>query len=273
METNFNHKRQFSVLLFVLVFGFPLILLLLQSFAFGWQWPGIFPSLLSLKAWQVLFSEQRILSSVGLTCIIGITVVLINFLLGMPAAKALAHYNFCGKSAIEAFFMMPLLVPSLAVAMGINVTMIKIGLANNLVGVISVHLVPTLPYTIKILRSGYENIGIRWEEQAKTLGVPPVKIFLTVWLPLLIPSIRSAAILTFVISLSQYALTALIGGGNVTTLAMLYFPYFESANKSVMACFSVVFALLPVLFLGIFELALRGLGLAIGFPRKFDWRT
>ncbi len=239
------------------VFVVPFIFLIIMSTAYRWFWPELIPQEFNLYAWRVLAEEPKLATALINTLMLGGLVAILNLILALPAGKALAHYNFLGKSTIETILLLPILIPSLAVAMGIQLTMIRVGLADNLGGVLIVHLLPTLPYSIRIFRAGFENLGIKWEEQALTLGVAPKIIFLTIWLPLLIPSIRGALFLTFVISLSQFALTALIGGGNVVTLAMLYFPLFSSANRSVLAVFSLLFALLPIIFLFVTELALR----------------
>ncbi|MGA9288408.1 MAG: ABC transporter permease, partial [Anaerobacillus sp.] len=94
-------------------------------------------------------------------------------------------------------------------------------------------------------------------EQASVLGAGILVRFMTISLPLLLPSIRSLMLLTFVISLGQYALTAIIGGGTVMTLPLLYYPYFSSSNEAIVAGFSLLFALLPLLFIGALEVMLR----------------
>lgn len=245
--------KQFGIMVFVA----PIIFLVMMSIGSKWFWPDLIPREFNLYAWGVLAEEPKLLPALIDTLILGGLVAIFNLLLALPAGKALAHHDFVGKSTIETFLLLPILIPSLAIVMGIQLTMIKMGFAYNLGGVLLVHLLPTLPYSIRIFRAGFENLGLKWEEQALTLGVPPKSIFLTIWLPLLLPSIRTALFLTFVISLSQYALTALIGGGNVVTLAMLYFPLFSGANPSVLAAFSLLFAILPLMFLSVTELALR----------------
>jgi putative spermidine/putrescine transport system permease protein len=94
-------------------------------------------------------------------------------------------------------------------------------------------------------------------EQAALLGAGRLKVFYTIYFPQLIPSIRSVIFLASTISLSQYLLTALIGGGNVLTLAGLYFPYFSSADDTVIASFSMLFAILPIGIWLLFEGLLR----------------
>lgn len=237
----------------VVFFVLPLLFLILQSFAFGWRWPDIFPTDFSLRGWQVLAREPQLFSALGVTMLIGFSVVILNLLLAIPAGKALAQYHFKGKAWIESLLFLPILIPALAVAMGIHFTMIKLGLANVWWGVVLVHLIPTLPYSVRIMRSGYERMGTQWIEQAISLGVSRWRVFWTVSVPFLLPSLRSAVVLAFVISLSQYVLTIMIGGGNVITWAVIYYPFLRSVDDAVIASFSLLFALLPLLFIALFE--------------------
>lgn len=231
----------------------PLLFILIQSFAFSWPWPQILPKSLSIRGWEVLLKETKIVTALWSTMLIGGMVVILNLVIALPAAKVLAQDNFKGKALVETFLLMPILIPALGLAMGLHLTMVKLGLANQWIGVVLIHLIPTIPYSIRILRAGYMNLGVKWEEQARSLGVRPGQIFMTIYLPLLLPSLRSACILAFVISLSQYVLTALIGGGNVVTLAMIYYPYFTSVDRAVIAAFSLLFAIIPIFFLIIIE--------------------
>ncbi len=241
----------------VLIFLAPFIVLLLSSFAFSWRWPDLLPQSYSLRAWEVIIREPQIISALKTTMLIGGMVVLLNLMIAFPAAKALAYYEFKGKSVIEGLLLMPILVPALAVAMGIHLTMLRLGWANMWWGVVLVHLIPTLPYSLRILRSGYDRLGMHWTEQARSLGVYPWRVFWTVSIPFLLPSIRSLILLVFVISLSQYALTLIIGGGLVVTLPIIYYPFMTSVDTAVMASFSILFAIIPILFLLMMEAIIR----------------
>lgn len=241
----------------ILIFLVPLLFLVMSSFAFSWRWPDLLPQSYSLRAWQALMSEPNMLPAMWMTMLIGGMVVLLNLLLAMPAAKALAYYEFKWKSMIEGLLLLPILLPVLVIAMGIHLTMIRLGWANIWWGVVLVHLIPTLPYSLRILRSGYDRLGTHWTDQASSLGVSPWRVFWTITVPFLLPSIRSVIILTFVISLSQYVLTFLIGGGSVVTLSLIYYPFLSSVDTAVMASFSLVFAMMPIVFLIITEAIIR----------------
>ncbi|MDX8364384.1 ABC transporter permease [Cytobacillus sp. IB215665] len=249
--------KNIGLLIMISLVCLPVSLIVVNSFSYGWRFGHVVPEHYSARGWMILFKDQKLIEALQTTITIGIGVLILNFIIAFPAAKGLAQKSFFGKSMFETLLLLPILIPSLAVAMGLHITFIKLGLADHWLGVTIVHLIPTVPYTVRILRAGYERIGVKWEEQAKSLGASPLKIFATITLPLLYPSVRTASFLIFVISLSQYVLTALIGGGTVVTLATIYYPYFNTVDDAVIASFSILFAILPIGFMLCIELVIR----------------
>jgi putative spermidine/putrescine transport system permease protein len=232
----------------------PVVLVGLQSISFRWRWPDLFPHHFGLSAWQAVFGDPNLMHALKYSVTITAAVVMLTIVISMSAARALAFNNFKGKTLIETILMLPLLIPLLFIVMGLHLTMIRFDLADSIYGVVLVHLLPTVPYGIRILRTGYERVGMRWYEQATVLGASRQKQFWTITVPMMMPSIRSTIVLTVVITLSQYALTAIIGGGVITTLPLIYYPYFSSANQSIMAAFTMLFAILPLIFWFLIEL-------------------
>ncbi len=248
-RSSFHPKTRFSMTAFLLIASLsavPFLLIVstsLQSF--------------SVDEWQSLLRMPGLGEAILTSVLISVAVILFNFLLGIPAAKAMAFYSFTGKSTISTLLLLPLLIPLLLVVMGIHVAFLRLGLANHVIGVVIVHLLPTLPYSIKMFQSGFESIGSQQEMVAKTLGASRYEIYRSIYLPQLLPTIRGVIFLVSVISLGQYLLTALIGGGNVSTLAILYFPFVGSADDALIASYSLLFALVPVFVWFLFELILR----------------
>jgi len=258
--------KKFVLVLLSILILIPVLLLIVQSLSKRWNYGHLLPKEWSLRAWDVLLSEQRLTEAIGWSYLIGILVIILNIFIGVLAGKALAHENFKGKSMIETMLILPIIIPSLAVAMGVHFTMIRWGIADHWLGVVVVHLIPTVPYSIKMFRNAFDQIGLKQEEQANSLGASKLYIFYSIYFPQLIQTIRAVVFLIFVISLSQYALTAIIGGGNVLTLAMIYFPYFSTVDDAVMSSFSLLFATLPVILFLLCEFVLR---LMNPYKRKF----
>jgi putative spermidine/putrescine transport system permease protein len=240
-----------------LLFVFPLLFLMYKSFFGVWRWGSPHPSEPSFRAWQVLMNEGEFLGSIGVSIWIAIVVLAVNLLIGITSGKVFSLSSFKGKSIVETLLMLPLFLPVLVVAIGLHITFIRYGLADHWTGVALVHLVPTIPYSIKMFKTGYDRIGTKLIEQSALLGGKTFQRFYHIELPLLLPSIRSVLFLTIVISLSQYVLTAIIGGGNVVTLAMVYYPFTDTADEAVMAAFSIVFAIIPLMLYIILEGCLK----------------
>lgn len=249
-------KSLFYIISFLL-FVFPLLFLIYKSFFGVWRWGSPFPVEPGLRAWQVLMNEGEFVDSIGTSIWIATVVLALNLLIGVTSGRVFSLSSFRGKSIVEALLMLPLFLPVLVVAIGLHITFIRYGLADHWTGVALVHLVPTIPYSIKMFKTGYERIGTKLIEQSTMLGGRAFQRFYHIELPLLLPSIRSVLFLTIVISLSQYVLTAIIGGGNVVTLSMVYYPFTDTADEAVMAAFSIVFALIPIVLYIILEGCLK----------------
>ena len=63
-------------------------------------------------------------------------------LIGLSAGRALGLYEFRGKRVIQFLMLAPVIVPGIAVTLGIQVFFLRYGLADTVAGVVLVHLGP-----------------------------------------------------------------------------------------------------------------------------------
>ncbi len=228
----------------------PFIGLGIKSFSPAWRWPTLIPHNWSIEAWQKIFSPHTHIWEVLLTSIwIAIVVTLINICLAIPAAEVLARSHFYGKTIVEAFLLLPIVVSPLVSTMGIHMTFIRIGLVDSAWGVILAHLVPTFPYMLRSLMISFDTLGFQWEEQAALLGARRLLRMREVVLPFIIPGLVVGSALSLIVSLSQYMLTFLIGGSQVMTLMLVMFPFVQAGDPTIAASYSILFAFLSVLML------------------------
>lgn len=236
-----------SVLFWTLV---PLLALLLWSFSAGWRWPMLLPQAWSSRAWEALAQPgtralPALLTSLG----IALLATLLALGCGVPAALALGRYRIRWRTLIELLIFAPLLVPPLTVAIGLQVVFIRLGLADTLLGVVLVHSLFSLPYVVLLLTNAVARLGVEWEQQARSLGATPWRAFWHVTLPLLWPTLSVAALLAFLVSWSQYALTLLIGGGQIFTLPLLVFAAARGSDPALGAAAALLFIAPTTLFL------------------------
>ncbi|WP_018249565.1 ABC transporter permease [Orenia marismortui] len=245
-----------TTLIYILLLSLilPLIVLVIWSFTNDWPWPKLFPQSFTLEGWKYFINPVNgAWDALQSSFLIGIGVTLLALLVSIPAAKALGLYDFPGKSLINILVLAPIIIPPLAVTMGIHINFMKYGLTDNVIGVMIVHLIPCIPYSIRILTNVFEAMGDKLELQAKVLGANSWQTFIYVTLPLIYPGIFSAGIMVFIISFSQYLLTFLIGGGQVVTFPMLLFPLVKSGDRMLAAVYSWVFIIAALIFTLIME--------------------
>ena len=226
----------------------PMIPLFIWSFSHGWFFPSLLPETYSLKAWRYLFSPTSgVMAALWDTILISAGATFLSVLVGVPAGRAMGQHQFRGKTLVELLILAPVIVPGIAVVLGIHVVFIRYGLANSLIGVMLVHLIPTLPYMVLVMSGVFANYDASYEQQARTLGAGPIRTWWYVTLPAILPGIIVGGLFAFLVSWSQYILTLLIGGGRVVTLPLLLFNFATAGRNDIAGAISMIY-IVPGLF-------------------------
>jgi putative spermidine/putrescine transport system permease protein len=263
-----KHRRHIGRSIGLVVMGFlllvPFVPLIFWSFSRRWFFPSLLPDELSDRAWSRIFdASSGVMDALVESLIIATAVAVIAAVIGLSGGRALGLYRFRGKRFIELYLLAPVIVPSIAVAMGIQIIFIKAGIAGGIPGVVLVHLIPTIPYVVLVMGAVFSNYDTSYEEQAKVLGANPIRVFIHVTLPAVLPGLVVAAFFAFLISWSEYITTVLIGQGRVQTLPMLLFAFIRS-DPSIAAALSLFFIAPAILLMFLTSRYLSGDQSAVG---------
>jgi molybdate transport system permease protein len=90
-----------------------------------------------------------------------------------------------------------------------------------------------LPLLVRTVRAGIEQVDRRYEAAASTLGAGPLRVFLTVTLPLARPAVAAGAVLGFARALGEFGATIMIAGsipGSTRTLAVAIYSFAETGR-------------------------------------------
>ncbi|MDR3493263.1 MAG: ABC transporter permease subunit [Ancalomicrobiaceae bacterium] len=159
-------------------------------------------------------------------------VVVLSALIGVPAAYALARRNFPGKSIVLVLFLLPLLVPPITFGVPLATVLYRAGLAGTMSGVIIANLVPTVPFTVVLMIPFIEQIDPRVEHAARVFGAGTGRLFTRILVPLLLPGIFAATLLSMVRTVSMFELTFLTAGSSSQTLVVaLYYSVFAAGVR------------------------------------------
>lgn len=222
-------------------------LLILYSFARNWFWPALTPPVLSTDAWRyVLGAQSGVGAAVATSTGLAVAVTIVAVVLSFPASRLLAWNSFPGKRVLLFVLLLPVLSPPQAATMGLHAMFLRIGLTETLTGVLLVHLIPAVPYTILMLTGSFTRLDPDLEAQARTLGASRLAVMRYVTLPAIAPGLAVAASFAFLISWSQYLPTLLIGGGRLVTLPMALVSFQNGGEQSIAAALCLVF-IFPVL--------------------------
>ena len=253
--------RIFLVIYLLLLF-IPLVLVLIWAFTDAWPWPGLWPADFSLRGWREIFTgTDAVTGTLFWSIAIAVAVSIITTVIATMAARALCHHDFAGRELFRFATVLPFLIPSTVFAMGIQVFFLRTGLADTVPGVILAHSIVALPYAVTIMCDVTAAVGMRMEEAAICSGACRLRAFFEVGLPLLLPGVLSALSMSYIISFSQYFLTLIIGGGTVTTLAVVMFPFLTAGDRTVAAAYAVTFLAVTFGVFLVFEAILKYLGM------------
>lgn len=242
--------RPFFLGLFVFWIFFPFISIIIWSIAAGWRFPDLLPEEYSLRGYAVSFDPngdiiRGVITSTAIALIVGVIATAI----GSAAGRAIAMYTFKMKKLFQFLVLAPLIVPGLAVTMGIQILFIKYGLSDTLQGVILAHLIPTVPYVVMIMSGTFANFDPSYEEQGQVLGASRFTVLRKITLPIVLPGLAVSFLFAFVISWSEYILTLLVGGAAVKTLPMVLFAFLRGSDLTLVGAASIVFMIPPLILL------------------------
>ncbi|MBD3883740.1 ABC transporter permease subunit [Phormidium tenue FACHB-886] len=250
--------RNTLIVLILIVLFLPFLPLLIWSFTQGWFFPQLVPQQWTLQHWeQVLSTTSRVGEGVMQSLAIALLTTGLSLLVGLPAGRALGLMEFPGKTLLKLFLLTPIIVSPLATLMGIQFILIRLGLSGTLLGVVLVHLMPTIPYMTLVLSSVFANFERGYETQARSLGASPWQVLVQVTLPLIAPGVMVGALFAFLISWNEFLLTFFVGSGQVFTLPMVLFTLLQGGNQGLIAAVAITSILPGLVFLLLASRALQ----------------
>jgi putative spermidine/putrescine transport system permease protein len=222
-------------LLVIAFLALPMLLML--RYSFNSFVPGKFMvEAVTVENYVKLATDPYYRHVLGLTLGVSASVTVLTLIVGWPVAQFLARTQSRHKGLLLLAVVLPLFVGNAVRAAGWMVAFGREGLINRLLqaaGVIDAPLeimfTPTaviigivsvnLSYVVLTLSSVIEGIDRRAEEAALSLGATPFETWRLVTLPLALPGLLAAGVLSFILSMNAYATPVLLGGPSFQMMA------------------------------------------------------
>lgn len=151
-------------------------------------------------------TAQDLLPSMWNSFVVAVSVVILNLLVGVPAAYAMAKIRYRGRNASIYTILTTRVIPDIALVVPFFLVIKNLGLLDTLGSLIVTYLAITVPFTVFILVSYFEGLPDDLDKAARIDGCSRFQTLLKVFLPLAVPSLVAIILFTFLTSWNEFLL-------------------------------------------------------------------
>jgi putative spermidine/putrescine transport system permease protein len=225
----------------------PLVILFLLSFKPG---PNVyFPFQgFTLEHYKDLLRHPEALPTVINSFIVAAGSSCVATALGTAVALLNMRFDYRGGKLLFALAMLPLVVPAIILAVALRQLLSQAGIDRSLWTVAVAHSVVALPYVILIVSARLASFDPDLEEAAMDLGAPYRRVIVSIVLPLIAPSIVSAWLVAFTVSVDEVAVARFLYGDDETFPVFLLGRLRLAKELPTMFAFAAVMILVTMLF-------------------------
>ena len=221
MEPLVTHRRRVWLYMFgclVLAFLFlPSLIVIPMSFSNS-RFLGFPPEEWSFRWYRYYLQSPEWLAATAISLKAAIITSVLATPMGTAAAYGLRTSKARIVSMLQAFLMLPLMVPIILIAIGLYYVYARFGLNNTLTGLALAHTLLSMPFVVVTVGAGLRNFDLTQEMVARSLGASPWKAFFTVTLPQIKLAVVSGALFAFITSLDEVVVALFISGGPNATI-------------------------------------------------------
>ncbi|CAM3381389.1 sulfate ABC transporter permease subunit CysT [Mycobacterium intermedium] len=235
------------------------VIVLLPLGAIVWQAAGG-----GWHAFQLAVTSHAALESLRVTLTISAAVTIVNTVFGLLIAWVLVRDDFFGKRLVDTVIDLPFALPTIVASLVMlalygNHSPVGLHLQHTEWGVGVALAFVTLPFVVRAVQPVLLELDRETEEAAASLGANDLKIFTSVVLPALTPSLLSGAGLAFSRAIGEFGSVVLIGGavpGKTEVSSQWIRTLIENDDRIGAAALSIV--LLSISFVVLFVLRIIG---------------
>ncbi len=147
---------------------------------------------------------------------VGVATTVLALAIGVPLAFGLTRARFAGRTVIEQSMSAPIIVPHIVLSIAIYGLFSHLGLIGEWYGIAIAHTVLALPFVVIVLVAGLRNFDVNLELAARGMGASRFQAIRRVTLPMVAPSVYSAAFLAFITSFDELVVAMFLSGANMT---------------------------------------------------------
>lgn len=197
-------------------------------------------------------------------CALGATAVCV--LLGVPLAWVLARSRLPGRRLLRGLVVVPLVLPPVVGGVALLLAFGRRGVFGDVLvsagavpaftpwGVVLAEAFVAMPFLVLAVEGALSSLDPAHEEVAATLGARPLRVFLTVTLPAVAPSVAAGAVLAGARALGEFGATTTFAGslqGRTQTVPLAVYALLQDDPPAAYALSALLLATSAVLVLSL----------------------
>ncbi|MGV3713692.1 ABC transporter permease [Pseudolysinimonas sp.] len=165
-----------------------------------------------------VLSRPRTQRVIGFTVGLAAAATAITLVLGMPVAYVLARLRFRGRGVLRAAVLVPFVLPTVVVGIAFRALLRDTPFDGSVVAILGALVFFNIAVVARTVAVSWESLDPRQEEAARVLGAGPVRVFATITLRRLAPSIAAAASIVFLFCSTAFGTVLVLGGARYATI-------------------------------------------------------
>ena len=174
----------------------------------------------------------------------------VSLVLGVPAAYSMSRFSM-NRSALVV--LMARVIPGVSLLVPWYYVFSNLRMVGGYTVLILSHMFVALPLVVYIMMGYFDSLPLELEESAMVDGLTPIGAFRKITLPLSVPGIATAGILSFIFSWNNFMFALVLSGAHTKTLPVAIFNFVGYASidwGGLMAAATVV--TLPIMVIALF---------------------
>jgi putrescine transport system permease protein len=205
----------------------------------------------SLRWYHEFFNDEAMIEAAWMSVRVAAASATVATLLGTLAAVALSRgEGFRGRTLFSGMLYAPLVMPEVITGLSLLLLFVALNAERGFWTVVVAHTTLTMCFVAVVVQARLGSLDRSLEEAAMDLGCDPVRAFLMVTLPLIVPSIAAGWMLAFTLSLDDLVIASFTTGpGSATLPIRIYSEVRLGVKPEINAICTLVIALIGVVII------------------------
>ncbi|MBK0418534.1 ABC transporter permease [Leucobacter sp. CSA1] len=195
----------------------------------------------TLDNWTNPCGAPNVCEAFGNSILIGVVATVLATVMGTAIAIALVRYRFKFRSTISLLLFTPMATPEVVLGAGLAAQFLLAGVEKGIGTIIIAHTMFCISYVVVAVKARVASLSPAIEEAGRDLYASPSQVFWRITLPMLMPGIIGAALLSFALSFDDFIITNFNAGTENTFPKFIYTSALRGVPAQANVLASIVF--------------------------------